>query len=312
MTRPTAPPFDLLAVVNSSRVLAPNTKRGYVTAVKRWLAFAGTANKDWTPQAAEAFYASLLTGPDKVTVRTANTMMWGVSYALGRYAKLTGTVNPIDAVELGRVRKSDDDTAQTPLTYAQGAALLEACTGNDIIDLRDRAMAVIGLFTGMRRSSLIDINLDHVQVVPDVVFLTVTIKGGNRYPVPIHPKVWAHTRRYREALGFTKGPLFRSFKQTSMSNRKRPVGPALTPDGAYKALGARAKAAGIDDFHPHLLRHTLVTWCLMAEMPVDRIEVITGHKGNQALARRVYGSDAALAPAVVLTAWNAIAPKLGL
>jgi integrase len=173
---------------------------------------------------------------------------------------------------------------------------------------------LLSFVTGMRRSSLVATPAIATRVTPAVVFLNVPLKGGGFYDVPIHPAAWELTAAYRTALGDLSGlsPLFRSFSQPTVSTGARAPGAQLSTDGLYKILGKRAVEAGIADFHPHRCRHSFSTWCHMANIPTDRIEVVTGHKGNQSIARRVYGDDAMLAPQVVNAVWQAIGGVLGL
>jgi len=319
MTRARVNPTpDLYAFINESEALAENTKAGYRRAVDRWIGFVGPKLVDWTPANAMAFYKSLRADP-KLSLKSANTIMWGVRYVMKRLTQMLGNafpVNPIDTVERARVRAGRDDvTIVRALTPEEGRALYEACSGNDVIALRDRAIVLLSFVTGMRRSSLVATPAIATKVTPDVVFLNVPLKGGGFYNVPIHPAVWELTAAYRTALGSNvsrTSPLFRSFSQPTVSTGARVPGQQLTTDGLYKILGKRAVEAGIEDFHPHRCRHSFSTWCHMESIPTDRIEVVTGHKGNQSIARRVYGDDAMLAPQVVAAVWQAIGGVLGL
>jgi len=45
-------------------------------------------------------------------------------------------------------------------------------------------------------------------------------------------------------------------------------------------MKARAHKAGIKGFHPHVFRHTFVSWCQQAGIPAYRIAGVTGHKST--------------------------------
>lgn len=314
---------DLLKLVEGARRLRPNTKRGYANVVRQWLDFAGADPRSWTAATCQAFYDQLVT---RVSTTTANVMLGGLSWVLARAAALdphAGVADVTQAVDRYRANSDAGDGApirRHALTAPQARKLLDACAGDDIIDLRDHAMALLGFYTGMRRMSLVAVDLDKVIDRGTFVTLDVPIKGGSTYRVPLDIRAWRQLDRYQAALAaFRRSagprPLFPSFRQPRPTAAdplgRREVSPrAMTEDGAYHALGQRAKAAGLTAFSPHLFRHTFSTWCRADRVPDYLIEVVTGHKSNRGMVDRVYTDRDALHADVARQCYEAVNRRL--
>lgn len=274
--------IDFFAIIDGSKKLSPETKRVYKSHVRGWLDFAGTNPATWTGLVAQDYYNRLVDGGN--TIASANTALAGVRYIFDRAQKLypdfPAGPNPIDAVEKARGKRT---TPQVPLTPERARSLLATCeeaSGRPAIALRDRAMLLLAFYTGMRRSSLATVDLGHVFTPAEhpVVQLAVTLKGsaGDRYPVSIHPDVWASIESWRRLVwdGYGPGPLFRSV------NEAGEIRGGLTVHGITYVLNQRAKAAGLRGFHPHLLRHTFIEWCRQDELEARDIAFVTGHQDS--------------------------------
>lgn len=329
---PVNPP-DLLRLVAEAESLRPNTRRAYTNAVRQWLAFAGNSPQNWTAPVAQAFYKSLLAPTkdakgaviDGLTTATANNMLrGGVSFVLTR-ANALGCEGVRDVTKAVDYRKVHDD-ADAPskrhsLTAPQARALLSTCEGNRLIDLRDHAMVILTLYTGMRNMSLVAVDLAAVKEFDSYVTLHVPIKGGATYNVPVDKRAWTLTAAYRKALGKARGvtpneqPMFPSIGQP-YPTAKNVVGDVaigqgrITTDGWYRAVTKRAETAKLPHFHPHLFRHTFSTWCRTAGVEDYLIEVITGHKGARGMVDRVYADKDAMKATTAARCYEAVTAKI--
>lgn len=304
--------IDLHAIINDARSLRPNTKRNYLNAVNQWIAFAGADPAGWTALRCQAFYDQLIASG--TTPETANNMITsGLAFAFRRAGALHGIPDITTAVNRHKlVTNPDADGVRHALTPAQAKALLAACAGDTLAAQRDHAAAVLGLYTGMRRMSLV--SADAVgRPGPGYVTLRVLLKGGSLYDVPLDDRAWAKTAAYRARLT-PGGPLFPAIPR-ARATVGTPLGvetPAgrITEDGLYRALTKRAAAAKLRDFHPHIFRHTFATWCRQAKIEDYLIEVVTGHKSNRGLVDRVYTDRPALHAEVARRCYDAITEKL--
>lgn len=291
--------IDLLDLIAKARSLRPNTKRAYENAVRQWIDFAGDDSRAWTAVTGQAFYEALLS--QGIAAETANNMVsGGLAFAFKRAHALYAIPNIVEAIDKVKV-VDDGNDGRHALTTPQAKALLVACNGTSLIDQRDHALVVLGLYTGMRRMSLVDVDLGRVADHGAYVTLSVILKGGDRYKVPLAGAAWKLTARYRESLvkarGRAGGPMFPGLTLRAAPGQpfgELTVGKALSEDGLYRALQKRAKAAGLSKFHPHLFRHTFSTWCRVANVEDYLIEVVTGHKSNRGMVHRVYTDETAL------------------
>lgn len=305
-----APPdINLKALVTNARSLQPNTRRGYLATVKRWLDFAGSDPAGWTAQQAQLFYEALLS--DNLSIRSANNMVTGgLAYVFGRAHALYGIPDITRAIDKAK-DEEDDDSRRHALSPAQGRALLAATTqhGTDLLALRDYAACILGFYTGLRREGLVALRLENIEVEPDVVFLKTVVKGGRSADIPIAPYVWGYLHDYRQALGRTRGPLLPRVSQVSIKTDERDASQPMTGDGLYKALVRVAQRAGAK-FTPHIFRHTFTTWCRQAKIEDYLIEVVTAHRSNRGLVDRVYTDRRAMSADVAARCAAAVDAKL--
>ena len=137
------------------------------------------------------------------------------------------------------------------LTDAELRKLLAACSGQALIDRRDAAMIRLFIDTGMRRAELAGLTLDDVDM--DAMCCFVMGKGRRPRVVPFGVKTAQALHRYlrvRSTHCCAGEPNF-WLSRTGV----------LSHFGVYRALTERARQAGLEHFHPHVLRHTFAhTW----------------------------------------------------
>lgn len=310
--------IDLAKLIADARGLRPHTKRSYTNAVERWLAFAGADPTGWTPVVAQAFYDQLVAGGLSVAT-VNNAVIGGLTFVFKRAGQLYNIPNPITAIDRYRAEERDGKRA---LTAAQANALLATCAGASLVDMRDRAALVLGLYTGMRRMSLVSLDREGVTDHGKYVTLRAFIKGGKWYEVPLDKRGWRLVKPYVDALDNARilpappSPLFTALRAriTVVGDEIAP-GDRLTEDGLYKALSKRADAARVKNFSPHILRHTFVTWCRgePAKIEPQFIAAITGHEEGRFRNYQMidtYTDKKSLAGAAARMCYEAIADKL--
>lgn len=134
--------------------------------------------------------------------------------------------------------------------------LITACQGKSLQDRRDEAIVRLMLETGMRASEVISLQVSDVNLHDGLVTVHRG-KGGKGRTAPFSPQTALALDRYLRARRTHRlaeaGPLW--------------VGGGGKTFGYYgldKALKDRAKAAGIEGFHLHIMRHTAATRWLRA------------------------------------------------
>ncbi len=168
-------------------------------------------------------------------------------------------------------------------------------TREEILDMEraatsDRDKIIIRLLadTGIRLGELLGLRREDLKRDKDSRFIHVKGKGDKERLVPIKPQLFDRLEKYSkrpQARSAESGRLF-------LTDRKRA--------GAYGALSGRtvqqmvkftAEAAGIDTtkrrIHPHLFRHSAITWMVNSGDPVEHIRRTVGH-ADLSLITKVY------------------------
>ncbi len=175
------------------------------------------------------------------------------------------------------------------LTDEQLKALIKACAGKEFLDRRDEAVVRLVSETGLRAGELLAMTLDDIDLQREIATVRRG-KGGKGRVVPFGPQTGAAIDRY-----------LRARKSHRLSD-----GPTLWLGGGgqgfkYHGLDAaikrRAQAAGIDNFHMHLLRSTAATRWLRAGGSEQGLMAVAGWSTRSMLDRYTSASAAERATA---------------
>jgi integrase len=171
------------------------------------------------------------------------------------------------------------------LSDDQLKALIKACEGKEFLDKRDMAIVRFTAETGVRAAELLGMRL------PGDVDLTrgmATVrkgKGGKGRMVPFGPQTAAALDRYIRARKTHRlaagGPLWLGGG-----------GQSFGYSGLDRAIKLRAEAAGIQNFHMHLLRSTAATRWLAAGGSEQGLMSVAGWS-TRAMLDRYTGASAA-------------------
>lgn len=279
------PPSILHAIVEESPRLSPRTKTRYARDLDRWIEYAGTDPAGWTRAKAQSFYNDLLT-TGGLKPQSANRIMASIAHASSWRATREGDDGLHFAIYQSAPRAPRAD--RRSLTPQEAQALLGACAGTSAIDLRDRAIIVVGLETGMRRMSLAGMTIEGIQAQAQHGYpvALVPLKGSREglYPVPLSDAAMAALQPWLDWLRARKikqGPVFRSFTRRIGAKGRiehTPGASGLSAHAIYKLVVSRATAAGLAHLHPHAFRHTFITWRIEQGLQPYQIAVVTGHK----------------------------------
>ncbi|GIV17111.1 MAG: tyrosine recombinase XerD [Armatimonadota bacterium] len=153
------------------------------------------------------------------------------------------------------------------LTPEEVEKLLQACTGKDWLNLRDRALILLLLDTGLR------IHECHQLRVGDVAGDTVVIKGkgGKQRVVVLSAEVRLAVQRYLKAYQTQHG-----VKLQADSPLWWGASGALTLHGIKLAVRKAGKRAGLR-LGAHQLRRTFATWSLRAGIDLEHLRLLMGH-----------------------------------
>jgi integrase len=188
---------------------------------------------------------------------------------------------------LGRVRYLSDD---------ERTVLLDACKKSELPELH--LIVMLALTTGMRRGEILGLCWPDVDLERKLIVLNKT-KNRDRRSVPIVPAVeqllreHGRVRRLDNDMLFPARPKKRKEGATAEAADKDGNKPK-EPEGAlwfdawwYDAL----KAAGIEDFRFHDLRHTAASYLAMSGATTAEIAAVLGHRTLQMVKRYAHLSD---------------------
>ena len=143
------------------------------------------------------------------------------------------------------------------LSDEQLRALLKACKGPSFRDKRDEAIVRLMAETGLRASETVALTVADIQPLKAGVVAVQRGKGMKGRAAPFGPQTAAALDRYlraRRAHKLANGPAL----WLGVGGKK------FAYFGLNDTLRDRAKRAGIEGFHLHIMRHTAATRWLRA------------------------------------------------
>lgn len=195
---------------------------------------------------------------------------------------------------LGRIRRTKG-ARPVRKRAADGDALrdmLRAIEGEGLRSERDRAVLALGMAAALRRSEIVALTLDDIELVAEG--LKVIVRGsktdqeraGVVIAVPegrrIRPK--ALLLAWMAAAGHTDGPLFRK-----LTPADRLTGAAMSDRSIARVVQKHAAAAGYDprEFAGHSLRAGFLTEAEATGASIFKMQEVSRHKSVQVLVAYV-------------------------
>jgi len=282
VTRATGRYLDHLAV---ERGLAEHTLQAYRRDLRRYastLAAAGrTEIEDITTTDVAEFLAGLREGDADHPPLAASSAGRAVVAVRGLHA--FAQAEGLTVADPARAVRPPAPPRRLPkaISVAEVERLLNA-TGAAPAALRDRALLELLYATGARISEAVGLDVDDLQLTGEprsasvAAVIKLTGKGGKQRLVPVGSF----------AVGAVDAYLVRARpKMAAASGRGQPSpalflnarGGRLTRQGAWGALRAAARRAGLAEVSPHVLRHSFATHLLDGGADVRVVQELLGH-----------------------------------
>ena len=224
---------------------SPATVKSYTDGVRAFLSYCAEAGVPAVLDrpTVNGFTAALLdAGREAATVRSRQLGVRRFAAWLLEEGEL-----PADPLVGLKAPKLDAKVIE-PLTDDQIKALIKACTGPELRERRDEAIVRLMVESGMRAGECVAIELPDIDLSSGTAVVRRG-KGGKGRVVPFGPQTARALDRY---IRVRRTHRLADTPALWLGDR----GKAFSYDALHKALGYRAKMAGISGFHPHLLRHT--------------------------------------------------------
>lgn len=149
--------------------------------------------------------------------------------------------------------------------------LLASPQEGDALHLRDVAMLELLYAGGLRASEIAELDVDRLHL--DLGAARVMGKGSKERIVPIGKPALAATQRYLTQL---RPRLLRPDRPTPRLLLSR-TGAPITRIVVWQIVTKYARRAGLNDVHPHTLRHSFATHLLIGGADLRVVQELLGH-----------------------------------
>lgn len=230
---------------------APDTFVYYRDHLKPWINFLGVNKNVHDISVVDINRFILLEKKRGVSNSTINKRLNSLKQ-LFRYCELDLTL--FDSVHRLRANKFissslDDDSFVEVLRYVESSKM----------SLKNKLMVLLFVDTGVRRSEMIYIKIENINLKNNLIYLDKTKTCLNRY-VSFYDSTKEYLVEYLKEINRKEGRLFYT-----------------TPSGVSSLFERIKKQLGIDCFSPHKLRHTFATK-LMETEPIAYVQKLMGHR----------------------------------
>jgi len=269
--------------------LADNTRRAYQSDLRHFELWGGPL-----PASPETVAAYLAAHADNLSVTTLNRRLASLSKA----HQACGLNNPIRselvrATLRGIKRKRRRTQLQAKPLLRDDLLLALDAMGNNLRDLRDGALLLIGFAAALRRSELVALDVADVEHVRRGIVLhlkrskTDQDGQGHNIAIPYGRGRWcpiACLDAWLAASGITDNAIFRPVDRHGRVHNER-----LSGESISIVLRERIAAAGLDPigYSGHSLRAGLATSAAQAGVPAWRIKAQTRHASEAMLAHYI-------------------------
>jgi len=202
---------------------------------------------------------------------------------LAHEAADAGLLSPELAAGISRVRgvKQLGFRSGNWLSVEQSSEVLKHACGDSMREKRDYAMLAMLFGCGFRRSELVGLELDDIQMrqghwaVVDLIG-----KGGHIRTVPIPNWVKSALDQWTRAANVTEDKIFRR-----VARKGRVWGKGLSQNVVWYVVRTCCQKAGLEHIAPHDLRRTCAKLCHDRGGELEQIQFLLGHASVQTTER---------------------------
>ncbi len=202
---------------------------------------------------------------------------------LAHEAADAGLLSPELAAGISRVRgvKQLGFRSGNCLSAAQSSEVLQHASGDGMRAKRDYAMLAMLFGCGFRRSELVGLQLNEIQMrqghwaVVDLIG-----KGGHIRTVPIPGWVKSALDQWMLAARITEGKIFRAVARTG-----KVWGNGISQNVVWYVVRTCCERVGLEHIAPHDLRRTCAKLCHDSGGELEQIQFLLGHASVQTTER---------------------------
>src|SRR5215469_1790445 len=218
----------------------------------------------------------------RLAANTINQQLAAVR-RLAHEAADAGLLSPELAAGISRVKgvKQLGFRSGNWLSAEQSSEVLKQACGDSIRAKRDYAMLAMLFGCGFRRSELVGLELDDIQIrqghwaVVDLIG-----KGGHIRTVPIPNWVKAAFDNWTRAANVKEGKVFRA-----VAGKGKVWGSGISQNVVWYVVRTCCQRAGLEHIAPHDLRRTCAKLCHDRGGELEQIQFLLGHASVQTTER---------------------------
>lgn len=258
------------------------TMSSYLKRVAHFLGASSLEDCPWHLLTRQHVHALLRTfQSQELSPATCNTILAAVKGVMkeARALRLMTADDCQDIREVTAVRGSRESSGRA-LEPEEIKALLQACDDDgSLVSVRDKALFMVMLGCGLRRSEVVTLTLADYQ--PKDPSLLVMGKGNQQRKVYLPNTAVKGLRYYIDQVrGEQSGPLFiRFYRNDTLTNLP------ISAQSVFKQLKLRSLAGGIDLVSPHDLRRTFATSMLAKGVDLITVQRMMRHSSLETTKR---------------------------
>jgi site-specific recombinase XerD len=217
-----------------------------------------------------------------LAANTINQQLAAVRH-LAHEAADSGLLSPELAAGISRVKgvKQLGFRVGNWLSAAESSEVLDRASGASVRAKRDYAMLALLLGCGLRRSELVGLKMDEIQIRQGHWAIVDLIgKGGHIRTVPIPQWVKSALDIWTIAAEIKEGKMFRAVARTG-----KVWGKGISQNVVWYVVKACCERAGLEHIAPHDLRRTCAKLCHTNGGELEQIQFLLGHASVQTTER---------------------------
>ncbi len=268
-----------------AKQLSPQTRRAYVADMRHFLDAAGIDDPEELahvgPETLIAYRNAMLeagTAPATIGRRLSTLRsFFSMLVTLGRMEQ-----NPADP-KIVRSPRIDREGKTPGIEPHEARRMLKAPDTGTLIGKRAKAILAAGLYLGLRREEIANLDLSDLRDERSHHVLEVRGKGGKTRVLPVPPAAYSAIVDYLSATGRTlggSGPLIVSLGHAAAE------GARLSGRDVWNIVRKYADQAGVNrEISPHSMRVAAITSALDHGAPIHRVQIMAGHADPRTTTR---------------------------
>ena len=228
----------------TAQISNSHTRKAYLRATSEFAAWCGTFGIDDLGQVRPVHVAAYIEGLRATIAPPSVKLKLAAIRTLFDWL-VVGQVIPTNPAHSVKGPKHVVKKGKTSVLSAEEArVLIDSLAGDSVLDLRDRALIGIMVYTFARVGAVIKMRVNDVYTQGRRTWVRLHEKGGKRHEMPCHHNLEEYLEAYLSGAGISsdaKGYLFRTARGHSRQLSDKP----MTQPDVYRMIGRRAEAAGV-------------------------------------------------------------------